>query len=71
MAVIHSSGAFNWNNGNIPGTPQAVADDIVLHYGQTYHVAGWTIVPTGDGTTFTSDATAHGMFVSIDDVHAF
>jgi hypothetical protein len=43
----------------------------VLTYGQTYHILGWTILPISDGTTFTNDATGHGMFVSIQDVHSF
>jgi hypothetical protein len=31
---------------------------------------GWTIVPTEDGTRFTSDGTGHGMFVSIENVYS-
>lgn len=58
-AVIRASGG---------GTPQ---NDMVLNYGQTYHVLGWTIVPTSDGTRFTNDGTGHGMFVSIDNVKSF
>ncbi|PJE24688.1 MAG: hypothetical protein CK431_04825 [Mycobacterium sp.] len=69
-AVIRASGAFSWNNANLGGggTPQ---NDMVLNYGQTYHVLGWTIVPTSDGTRFTNDGTGHGMFVSIDNVKSF
>lgn len=29
------------------------------------------IVPSSDGTRFTSDATGHGMFVSIENVYSF
>jgi hypothetical protein len=63
LAVIHASGAFNWDDGNIGGggTPQ---NDVVLNYGQTYHINGWTIVPSEDGTRFTKDGTGHGMVVS-------
>jgi hypothetical protein len=71
LAVVHSSGAFNWNEGNIPGTPQAIANDVVLNYGQTYHFSGWTILPSSDGTRFANDGTGHGMFVSIDNVNSF
>ena len=34
--------------------------------GQTYHMQGWTILPTSDGTRFTNDATGHGMFIGSD-----
>jgi hypothetical protein len=71
LAVVTSAGAFKWDDGNIPGTPQAMANDVVLNYGQTYHVQGWTIVPNEDGTRFTNDGTGHGMFVSIDNVSSF
>lgn len=68
--MIRASGAFSWNNANLGGggTPQ---NDLVLNYGQTYHVLGWTIVPTSDGTRFTNDGTGHGMFVSIENVKPF
>ena len=70
LAVIHATGAFNWADGNIGGggTPQ---DDVVLTYGQTYHIAGWTILPNSDGTRFTNDRTGHGMFVSVENVSSF
>jgi hypothetical protein len=42
-----------------------------LNYGQTYHVIGWTIEPSSDGTRFTNDGSGHGMFVSIEDVSSF
>ena len=70
LAAIHADGAFNWNNGNIGGggTPQ---NDLVLTYGQTYHISGWTVVPNSDGTRVTNDGTGHGMFVSIEDIYSF
>jgi hypothetical protein len=71
MASVTDTGAFNWNDGNIPGNAEALASDIVLNYGQTYHVSGWTILPTFDGTRFTNDQSGHGMSVSIDNVSAF
>jgi hypothetical protein len=71
LAVVISAGAFKWDNGNIPGTPEVMANDVILSYGQTYHLNGWTIIPTEDGTRFTNDSTNHGMFVSIDNVSPF
>ena len=71
QAWVTSGGAFQWHDGNIPGTPQAVANDVVLSYGQPYHLQGWTISPGEDGSRFTNDGTGHGMFVSIDNVYTF
>ena len=71
LAVVTSAGSFRWDNGNIPGTPQATASDVILNYGQTYHLQSWTIIPNEDGTRFTNDGTGHGMFVSIDNVSSF
>lgn len=70
LAVIDASGAFRWDDGNIGGggTPQ---NDVVLNYGQTYHMQGWTILPSSEGTRFTNDRSGHGMFVSIDNVSPF
>ena len=45
--------------------------DTTLGYGQTYHINGWTILPSSDGTRFTNDGTGHGMFVSIENVAPF
>jgi hypothetical protein len=69
-AVVDSAGNFNWADANIGGGGQP-EDDVVLTYGRTLRVAGWIITPSSDGTTFTDDATGHGMFVSIEDVRAF
>lgn len=71
LAVVRGDGTFNWDVGNIGGSPEALASDIVLNYGQTYRVNGWTILPSFDGTRFTDDRTGHGMFVSIDNVYSF
>jgi hypothetical protein len=71
LAVVTSGGAFRWDDGNIPGTTQAMANDVVLNYGQIDHLQGWTINPGEDGTRFTNDGTSHGMFVSIDNVSSF
>ena len=62
QAIVTASGQFSWRTANLgmapPGQP-----DIVLVDGQTYDFQGWTIVPTGHGTTFTNDATGHGMTI--------
>jgi hypothetical protein len=44
---------------------------ITLAYGTTYRALGWTITPTSDGTTFTYDATGHGMTVGVQGVKPF
>lgn len=71
LAIVKGSGAFSWEIGNIAGSDAAVANDVVLNYGRSYNINGWTILPNEDGTRFTSDATGHGMFVSIENVYAF
>jgi hypothetical protein len=70
LAVVHASGAFNWDDGNIGGggAPQ---NDTVLTYGQTVHLQGWTIQPSSDGTRFTYDGSGHGMSVSVENVSSF
>lgn len=69
-AVVDAAGNFQFEDGgNIGGSkPQ---NDLVLQYGQTYDVSGWTILPTSDGSRFTNDGTGHGMFVSIENVYPF
>lgn len=71
LAVVKGNGAFNWDIGNIPASDAAMANDIVLTYGQSLHINGWTILPNEDGTRFTNDATGRGMFVSIENIYAF
>ncbi len=71
LAVVRANGAFNWNIGNIAGSSEATASDVVLNYGQIYNINGWTIRPSFEGTRFTYDATGHGMFLSVDDIYAF
>jgi len=70
LAEVTASGGFNWNDGHIGGggTPQ---NDLVLNYGQTYHVLGWTILSSSNGTRFTNDGTGHGLFVSVENVAPF
>lgn len=68
-AVVDGAGDFSWADGNI-GAGE-IENDIVLTYGRTYHLHGWTIAPDSSGTRFTNDATGHGMFVSVENVDPF
>jgi len=69
LAVVNAAGAFHWAQGNIPGAHPE--NDLILNYGQTDHIEGWTILPNSDGTHFTNDGTGHGMFVRIENVYSF
>lgn len=71
-AVVRATGALDWAYGvNIGASDAALARDVILNYDQTYHINGWTILPSYNGTRFTNDGTGHGMFVSIDNVYSF
>jgi hypothetical protein len=65
QAIVNDSGQLSWRTANLglapPGRP-----DIVLVADQSYHLQGWTILPTSDGVTFTSDETGHGMAIGSD-----
>jgi hypothetical protein len=63
---VRSNGLVEWAIGD-PGQLHFGA----MSYGTIYHALGWTIIPTSDDTTFTNDATGHGMTVSVENVHAF
>ena len=67
IAGVNHRGELRWNLGDIPGQVPGVTD-IVMQYGQTYHLNGWTIFASSDGTQLTNDRTGHGMFVSIQNV---
>jgi hypothetical protein len=72
IANVTSGGAFSWMEGNLAtGGSASPQNDIILNYGQTYNVQGWTVSPSSDGTRFTNDGTGHGMFVSIENVAPF
>jgi hypothetical protein len=68
VAGVEADGTFDYSEGNI-GTPDE--GDMVLDYGRTVAINGWTVVPSFDGTHFTNDSTGRGMFVSIDGVTPF
>ncbi|OHU51582.1 hypothetical protein BKG82_22925 [Mycobacteroides chelonae] len=63
---VRSNGLVEWAIGD-PGQLHFGA----MSYGTTYHALGWTITPTSDETTFTNDATGHGMTVSVENVRVF
>lgn len=67
-AIVDGAGNFHFGDeGNLGDT----RDYLVLSYGQTYDIEGWTTLPTSDGTRFTNDRTGHGMFVSVENVSSF
>lgn len=58
-------GGLQWNTSNMQSTGYAESKyDLVLTYGQVFHLKGWTVEPSSVGTRFTNDRTGHGMFVS-------
>jgi hypothetical protein len=62
---ITADGKQTWVLGNLGDIPT-----VTLDY-RTYKAVGWTIDATESGTTFTNDATGHGMFVAIEKVDVF
>ncbi len=57
-----------WTLGNlglVGGNVVTVVDGI------TYRAHGCTVEPTPEGTSFSNDATGHGMFVSAERVEHF
>lgn len=62
---VSASGSNRWVLGNLGAMPTTAIDYA------TYSAVGWTIVADSTGTTFTNDATGHGMFVSTDRVDFF
>ena len=70
IAHVDASGNFRWEDnycieGAFPANP------LVMQYGQTYNIRGWTVAASEVGTRFTNNATGHGMFVSIENVYPF
>lgn len=69
-AVVDDSGTFRFSDGgNIGGA--GMGGDIVLSYGRSYRLRGWTVEALETGTRFTNDRTGHGMFVSVEDAYGF
>jgi hypothetical protein len=66
QAVVDPAGLFTWRDANI-GLPGAAGPGwFVLDASQTYRVNGWTAQrDDGDNTTFTNDATGHGMTLEV------
>jgi hypothetical protein len=71
QATVTAAGKLTYRDANLP----MGYDDFDPHKlakGDVYHFHGWTIMPTGDGVSFTHDETGHGMTVSTDmNVKAF
>ena len=66
QAVVDADGAFTWRDANIGDPETAGPGWFVLGAGQTYQVNGWTVQQNDDAnTTFTNDATAHGMALQV------
>ena len=62
---VSATGSNRWVLGNLGAMPTTTIDYA------TYSAVGWTIVADSTGTTFTNDATGHGMSVSTDRVNFF
>ena len=62
---VSASGSNRWVLGNLGAMPTTAIDYA------TYSAVGWTIVSDSTGTTFTNDASGHGMFVSTGRVDFF
>ena len=60
IALVSSSGQFQWTDGTSLGSAQPLP----LTPGQTYHWVGWTVTASNTNMTFTNDATGHGMTVN-------
>jgi len=65
QALVDANGNLTWRDANI-GSPDAGGPGwFVLTAGQPYHGYGWTAQEDGSGhSTFTNDATGHGMTVT-------
>jgi hypothetical protein len=67
VAAVNSDGAFTWpysgGLGSCGGTPLELAS------GSNQTINGWAIQAAEYGTTFVSESSARGMFVSIESTH--
>ena len=62
---VSAGGSNRWVLGNLGAMPTTAIDYA------TYSAVGWTIVSDSTGTTFTNDASGHGMFISTERVDFF
>lgn len=67
--IVDAAGNFESRQGNIGGA--YIERDLVLVYGRTYQVQGWTIVADSGGTRFVNNATGHGLFLSLENSYTF
>lgn len=68
LVVVQTSGDLAWKTGEITAWPDP---EIAMIDGRSYHLYGWVIQTSAEGTRFISDFTAHGMFISTDDAQPF
>ena len=68
LVVIETSGRLQWKSGGLSSYPDP---EMPLDDRQAYHMYGWVIQPTPEGTRFISDFTAHGMVVDTADARPF
>jgi hypothetical protein len=64
LAVVRAGGQFQWDLGSVAG-----GQPTNLSVGQTYHANGWTILAAEGRSTYSNDATGHGMWIGPDYVH--
>ena len=60
-AQVNEAGHLTFTSVGMVGDP---AKTVILRYDQTYHLEGWTVLPTNQGTRFTNNQSGKGMFVS-------
>ncbi len=64
LATVNSNGAFRWIYAG--GLGSCGTPGLVLAYGSNQTINGWDIQAAEYGTTFVSESSARGMFVSIE-----
>jgi len=63
QATVTAQGELTYRDANLPMGGDDF-DPYELAEGDAYHLHGWTVMPTGDGVSFTNDETGHGMTVA-------
>lgn len=61
VRVEAESEGLQWDDSSLQANGYT---ERVLTYGQAFHLEGWTVEPSSDGTRLTNDKTGRGMFVS-------